>query len=62
MADELKGRLTVRVPQKYIDLLEELVHQGIYSNKNEAVREALRRLFEYYGILRRGEEKTEKPI
>lgn len=62
MADELKGRLTVRVPKKYLDLLEGLVREGIYSNKNEAVREALRRLFEYYGILRQGEEKTGKPI
>jgi len=56
MSDDLKGRLTIRLPTKFINLLDYLVEKGIYNNKNEAVRDAIRRLFAYYGLLRVNEE------
>jgi Arc/MetJ-type ribon-helix-helix transcriptional regulator len=38
--------------------LEQLVAEGIYNSKNEAIRDALRRLFEHFGILHLEEKKN----
>ncbi|MHA1377363.1 MAG: ribbon-helix-helix domain-containing protein [Candidatus Helarchaeota archaeon] len=51
MSDYLKERITIRLTKRYLGLLEELVENGIYNSKNEAIRDALRRLFEHYKIL-----------
>ena len=58
MAEDLKERLTIRLPKKYFVLLEQLVAEGIYSSKNEAIRDALRRLFEHFGIFHVEEKKN----
>lgn len=39
-------RVTVRIPDEQVDALEDLVEQGEYPTKSEAVREAIRDLFD----------------
>ena len=45
-----KERITFRLTQRYMDILDELVRQGIYNSRNEAIRAGLRVLFEKHGI------------
>lgn len=45
-----RERITIRLTQRYLQLLEELVKRGVYNSRNEAVRAALRLLFEHHGL------------
>lgn len=46
----MKQPLTVRLSDAYIDIMEQLIEKGVYGSKSEIVREALRLLFEKYGV------------
>lgn len=45
-----RDRITVRLTKRYMTLLEELVERGVYNSRNEAIRDALRSLFEHHGL------------
>ena len=45
-----RERITIRLTRRYSQLLEELVEKGVYNSRNEAVRDALRLLFEHHGM------------
>ncbi len=45
-----RERITIRLTQRYMLLLEELVKRGAYNSRNEALRDALRLLFEHHGL------------
>jgi Arc/MetJ-type ribon-helix-helix transcriptional regulator len=45
-----RERITVRLTRRYMQLLESLIDGGIYNSRNEAIRDALRVLFEYHGL------------
>ena len=52
----------VRITRKLVELLDELVEQGTYSNRSEAIRDAIRRSvhnFHDTGFMRRVENKSE---
>jgi len=42
--------ITFRVPVWYFIFLDSLVSRGVFKNRSEAVREALRLLFESFGL------------
>jgi len=50
MSDDFKERITIRVTKRYMKILNKLVKDGIYNSRNEAIRDALRLLFEKLGI------------
>ena len=49
-SDAIKERITFRLTKRYMDLLTQLVDQGVYTSKNEAIRAALRLLFEKHEL------------
>lgn len=42
-------QISVRVPQEHIETIDELVRKGVFPSRNEAVREAIRKLLRDYG-------------
>ena len=51
MSEERKReRITIRLTKRYMQLLNELIDKGIYNSRNEAIRDALRLLFERHGL------------
>ena len=46
----LHERLTIRLPKKYLALLDQLVSDGVYNSRNEAVRDGLRLLYIHHGL------------
>jgi len=42
--------LTIRLSDAYLEIMDKLIEKGIYGSKSEIVREALRLLFEKYGV------------
>lgn len=56
--DRKRERVTIRLTKRYMQLLNELVEKGIYNSRNEAMRDALRLLFEHHGLkLTKGQGK-----
>lgn len=49
-AEKKRERITIRITKRYAQLLERLVDEGIYNSRNEAIRDALRLLFEHHGF------------
>ena len=49
-ASSKKERITIRLTKKYMDLLDQLVEKGAYTSKNEAIRAALRLLYEKHDL------------
>ena len=49
MANKRK-RVTIRLTKPYVDCINELIDIGIYNTTNEAIRTAIRMLFEHHGI------------
>jgi len=52
-AEEVKRkreRITIRLTKRHMDFLQELVNRGVYNSRNEAIRAALRLLFEHHGL------------
>lgn len=45
-----RERISVRLTKRYMRLLNELVEKGVYNSRNEAIRTALRLLFEQHGL------------
>ena len=51
MADKVsKKRIGLLLTGPYLDALEQLVEKGIYLEHQVAIRDALRRLFQFHGI------------
>jgi Arc/MetJ-type ribon-helix-helix transcriptional regulator len=51
MSDENKReRITIRLTKRYLDLLNTLIEKGVYNSRNEAIRDALRIMYEYHGL------------
>ncbi|MFH0748407.1 MAG: ribbon-helix-helix domain-containing protein [Candidatus Bathyarchaeota archaeon] len=52
-----RERITIRLTKRYMKLLDELIEKGAYNSRNEAIRDALRLLFERHGLrVLQGEE------
>lgn len=45
-----KRRFSVTLTGPYIEALNRLVKEGFYLDHQDAIRDALRRLFQYHGI------------
>jgi Arc/MetJ-type ribon-helix-helix transcriptional regulator len=45
-----RERITIRLTKRYLDLLNTLIDKGVYNSRNEAIRDALRILYEYHGL------------
>ncbi|BEP17048.1 hypothetical protein PYJP_04000 [Pyrofollis japonicus] len=45
--------LVVKIPEMFLEGLDELVSAGVYRNRSEAVRAAIRLLLERHGVLKR---------
>ena len=45
-----KKRLSVTLTRPYINALDHLVKKGLYMEHQDAIRTALRRLFQFHGI------------
>jgi len=52
-----KERITIRLTKRYMDLLDSLIEKGAYNSRNEAIRDALRILYEHYGLTVVAEKK-----
>ncbi len=48
--DNKRERITIRLTKRYLDLLNMLIEKGVYNSRNEAIRDALRILYEYHGL------------
>jgi len=45
-----KKRFSVTLTTAYAKALDRLVEEGLYIDHQDAIRDALRRLFEYHGL------------
>lgn len=45
-----RERITIRLTKRYLDLLNTLIDKGVYNSRNEAIRDALRIMYEYHGL------------
>ena len=45
-----RERVTIRLTKRYMWLLNKLIERGVYNSRNEAIRDALRLLFEHHGL------------
>jgi len=45
-----KRRFSVTLTRPYIEALDRLVEEGLYIDHQDAIRHALRRLFQYHGM------------
>ena len=50
MSEKTKTRLSVTMTTPYLDALDRLIDEGMYLSRGEAILDALRDLFKYYGI------------
>lgn len=48
--DNKRERITIRLTKRYLDLLNMLIEKGVYNSRNEAIRDALRIMYEYHGL------------
>ena len=58
VSDDDKKRYSVTLTNAYIAALDGLIEVGIYMDHQDAIRDALRRLFQYHGIEPFSEEPT----
>jgi len=49
-AEIVKKRYSVTLGEPYIECLNQLVEQGIFSSEQEVIRDSLRDKFEKYGL------------
>ena len=61
MTNNAKRRFSVTLTKTYIVALNRLVEEGLYIDHQDAIRDALRRLFQYHGI-EPFSEKAETPL
>jgi len=45
-----KQRVSVTMPQAFVEKLDKLVEEGLYLNRGQIVREGLRYVFRGYGL------------
>ncbi len=45
-----RTRISLTLTKVYVEALDQLVDEGFYLEPQAAVRDALRRLFQFYGI------------
>ncbi|MDG6223647.1 MAG: ribbon-helix-helix domain-containing protein [Candidatus Bathyarchaeota archaeon] len=45
-----RERITIRLTARYMELLNKLTEQGVYNSRNEAIRAALRLLYEHHEL------------
>ncbi len=45
-----RKRIGLTLTKVYVDALDQLVEEGLYMEHQEAIRAALRRLFQFYGL------------
>ena len=45
-----RERITIRLTKRYMQLLNDLIERGVYNSRNEAIRDALRLLFEHHSL------------
>ena len=45
-----RERITIRLTKRYLDLLNLLIEKGVYNSRNEAIRDALRIMYEFHGL------------
>lgn len=57
-----RTKLDVTMPQDFIDVLDRLVEEGLYLNRGEIIREALRDHFRKNGIEPFCDEGAEKKL
>jgi Arc/MetJ-type ribon-helix-helix transcriptional regulator len=53
-----RERITIRLTKRYLDLLNTLIDKGVYNSRNEAIRDALRIMYEYHGLKVAPEKKS----
>lgn len=53
----VKKRVCVSLTKPYLEALDRLVREGVYMDRAEITKDALRRLFRHYGIPLMGEEE-----
>ena len=56
--DNKRERITIRLTKRYLELLNMLIEKGVYNSRNEAIRDALRILYEYHGLKVSPERKS----
>jgi Arc/MetJ-type ribon-helix-helix transcriptional regulator len=56
-----RERITIRLTKRYLDLLNLLIERGVYNSRNEAIRDALRIMYEYHGMKVSPEKKSAPP-
>jgi Arc/MetJ-type ribon-helix-helix transcriptional regulator len=56
--DNKRERITIRLTKRYLDLLNTLIEKGVYNSRNEAIRDALRIMYEYHGLKVAPEKKA----
>lgn len=61
MSEKLvKKRVCATLTKPYLDAIEGLVQAGVYVDRAEIIKDALRRLFRHYGIEPFGAEESEE--
>jgi Arc/MetJ-type ribon-helix-helix transcriptional regulator len=55
LSESKRERITIRLTVRYMQLLDELVERGLYNSRNEAIRDAIRLLFERHNLKLAGE-------
>ncbi len=50
VADDDKKRYSVTLTTAYVTALNQLIEVGIYMDHQDAIRDALRQLFQYHGV------------
>jgi Arc/MetJ-type ribon-helix-helix transcriptional regulator len=53
-----RERITIRLTKRYLDLLNLLIERGVYNSRNEAIRDALRIMYEVHGLKVSPEKKA----
>jgi len=61
LTNNAKRRFSVTLTATYIGALDRLVEEGLYIDHQDAIRDALRRLFQYHGI-EAFSEKADAPL
>jgi Arc/MetJ-type ribon-helix-helix transcriptional regulator len=61
LTNNAKRRFSVTLTAAYIGALDRLVEEGLYIDHQDAIRDALRRLFQYHGI-EAFSEKAKAPL
>ena len=56
--DNKRERITIRLTKRYLELLNLLIEKGVYNSRNEAIRDALRIMYEYHGLKVAPEKKA----